>query len=208
MNEAADFSTESRYLRGDLGFEDALREVTGTDVDRKFFAQILHSLSDRNPAAPALSEHDAGLFAEAGFVADPAAATAARVDRDIRMQELVHSSLSIAEAADRLGVTAARIRQRLGEGNLWAFSSGRNRLLPPGQFTATGAVPHLEQVVPLLAKDLHPLTVEALLTRPQPSLTVEGRPVSIVQWLTGSAGSSEDIERVADVITAAEWESA
>src|SRR6476661_9761244 len=99
MNEAADVSTEARYLRGDLGFEDALREVTGTDVGRKFFAQILHSLSDRNPAAPPLSDHDAALLTEAGFVDDPAAATAARVDRDIRMQELVRGSLSIAQAA-------------------------------------------------------------------------------------------------------------
>jgi hypothetical protein len=130
------------------------------------------------------------------------------VDRDIRMQELVRSSLSIAQAADRLGVTAARIRQRLGEGTLWAFASGRNRLLPPAQFTDTGAVPHLDQVMPLLTKDLHPLTVQALLTLPQPSLTVEGRSVSIVAWLTGSAGAAADIEQVHDVITAAEWESA
>ncbi|MFC9553865.1 hypothetical protein ACFTWF_23745 [Rhodococcus sp. NPDC056960] len=208
MNEAADVSTEARYLRGDLGFEDALREVTGTDVGRPFFAQILHSLSDRNPAAPALSEHDAALLDDAGFVDDPAAATAARVDRDIRMQELVHGSLSIAEAADRLGVTSARIRQRLGEGTLWAFSSGRNRLLPPAQFTDTGAVPHLDRVLPLLAKDLHPLTVQALLTHPQPSLIVEGRPVSIVAWLIGSAGTAADIEQVADVLVAADWESA
>ncbi|PQP17276.1 hypothetical protein C5613_34740 [Rhodococcus opacus] len=208
MNEATDASTEARYLRGDLGFEDALREVTGTDVGRQFFAQILHSLSDRNPAAPPLSDHDAALLDQAGFVDDPAAATTARVDRDIRMQELVRHSLSIAEAADRLGVTAARIRQRLGEGTLWAFQSGRNRLLPPAQFTDTGAVPHLDHVMPLLAKDLHPLTAQALLTRPQPSLTVEGRPVSIVAWLTGSAGTTADIEQARDVITAAEWESA
>ncbi|MCQ4120585.1 hypothetical protein [Rhodococcus tibetensis] len=63
-------------------------------------------------------------------------------------------------------------------------------------------------VMPLLAKDLHPLTVQALLTHPQPSLTVEGRQVSIVAWLTGSAGTAADIEQVIDVITAAEWESA
>ncbi|MGH3803428.1 MAG: hypothetical protein ACRDTD_25525, partial [Pseudonocardiaceae bacterium] len=68
MNEAADASTEARYLRGDLGFEDALREVTGNDVGRQFFAQILHGLSDRNPAAPPLSDHDAALLDQAGFV--------------------------------------------------------------------------------------------------------------------------------------------
>ncbi|MGF7123314.1 hypothetical protein AB4Z09_20635 [Rhodococcus sp. TAF43] len=158
-------------------------------------------------AGPALSEHDATLLAEAGFVTDPAAATAARVDRDIRMQDLVHSSLSVDDAAQRLGVTTTCIRQRLTDGTLWAFTSGQGRLLPPAQFIAVGAVPHLEKVLPLLNDDLHPLTVQALLTQPQPSLVVAGRPVSIVAWLTGCAGTDAEIEQAADVIVAATWES-
>lgn len=201
-------SAEDRYLDGDLGFEDAVREVIGADIHRAFFAQIVHGLSDKNSAGPALSEHDAALLADAGFVADPAAATATRVDRDIRMQALVQRSLSVADAAKRLRVTTARVRQRLAEGTLWAFTSGRNRLLLPAQFTATGAVSYLEQIMPMVSRDMHPLTVQALLTEPQPSLVVEGRPVSIVTWLTGSAGNAADIEQAADVIAAAEWESA
>ncbi|SDC55772.1 hypothetical protein [Rhodococcus tukisamuensis] len=200
-------SAEDRYRHGDLDFEAAVREVTGADIDREFFARIVHRLSVKDPAVLALSEHDAALLTESGFVTEPAAATAARVDRDIRMQDLVQGSLSVTAAAARLGVTIARIRQRLAAGTLWAFTSGR-RLLPPAQFTAAGAVPHLEKVMPLVAKELHPLTVQALLTQPQPSLTVEGRPVSIVEWLTGSAGTASDIEHVADVITAAACESA
>jgi hypothetical protein len=201
-------SAEDRYRNGDLDFEAAVREVTGADVDREFFARIVHGLSVKDPAGLALSEHDDALLTDAGFVTDPAAATAARVDRDIRMQDLVHRSLSVADAAERLGVTTARVRQRLTDGTLWAFTSGRRRLLPPAQFTAAGAVPFLDQVLPLLSKELHPLTVQALLTQPQPSLTVEGHPVSIVAWLTGSAGTASDIEQAADVITAADWESA
>ncbi|WP_280521706.1 hypothetical protein [Rhodococcus sp. B50] len=38
---------------------------------------------------PASSRHDADVLEEAGFVGDPRAATAARLDRDIRMTELV-----------------------------------------------------------------------------------------------------------------------
>jgi hypothetical protein len=201
-------SVEDRYRHGDLDFEAAVREVTGADVDREFFARIVHGLAAVDPAAPALSEHDAALLAEAGFVTDPAAATAARVDRDIRMQDLLRSCLSVADAAQRLGVTTARIRQRLADGTLWAFDSGRNRLLPPGQFTAAGAVPHLEKVLPQLAKDLHPLTVQALLTQPPPSLVVDDRPVSIAAWLTGCAGTDAEIEQATDVIAAATWESA
>lgn len=201
-------SVEDRYRRGDLDFEAAVREVTGADIDREFFARIVHGLAVSDPAQPALSEHDAALLAEAGFVTDPAAAASARVDRSVRMQNLVQGALTVADAARRLGVTTARIRQRLAEGTLWAFDSGRTRLLPSAQFTDVGAVPHLEKITPLLDKDLHPLTVQALLTTPQPSLTVEGRPVSIVAWLTGSAGTDADIAQAADVIAAATWESA
>lgn len=201
-------SVEDRYRRGDLDFEAAVRAVTGANVDREFFAWIVHRLGVKDPAGLALSEHDAALLAESGFTTDPAAAIAARLDRDIRMQDLVQRSLSVTDAAERLGVSTARIRQRLAEGTLWAFSSGPGRLLPPAQFTPTGAVPHLEKVMPLLAKDLHPLTVQALLTQPQSSLIVEGREVSIAQWLSGSAGTAREIEQAADVITAATWESA
>lgn len=205
VNDAA--TTEARYLRGDLPFEDALREVTGLTIGRDQLVQILHGLASRHRVAPALSEHDARVLEEAGFVADPAAAAMARLDRDIRMANLVRSSLSVDEAAERLGVTPARVRQRIADGTLWAFDSGRNRLLPPAQFTDTGAVPHLDKVMPLVAKDLHPLTVQALLTQPQPSLLVDGRPVSIVAWLTGSAGTADDIAQARNVITVAEWES-
>ncbi|MGW4479452.1 hypothetical protein [Rhodococcus triatomae] len=162
----------------------------------------------KDPAGLALSEHDAALLTDAGFVTDPAAATAAKGDRDIHMQDLVRNSLSVADSAQRLGVTTARVRQRLTGGTLWAFTSDRHRLLPPAQFTAGGAVPFLDQVLPLLSKELHSLTVQALLTQPQPSLTVDGRPVSIVAWLTGCAGAASDIEQAAAVITAAYWESA
>lgn len=145
---------------------------------------------------------------DAGFVADPVAAASARVDRDIRMQNLVHESFSIPDAAERLGVTPARIRQLLAERKLWAFASGRNRLLPPAQFTSTGQVPYLDRILPLLEGDLHPLSVQALLTTPQQSLIVEGESVSIVAWLTGCAGTDDDISQAADVITSAQWESA
>lgn len=198
----------ARYLRGDLDFEDALREVTGTDMGRGELAQILRDLQSRNRGAPSLSVYEAQVFAVAGFISDPNAAVAARVDRGIRMENLVATSLSIADAATRLGVTPARIRQRIADGTLWAFDSGGNRLLPPAQFTDTGAVPYLDKVLPRCAKDLHPMTVQALLTQPQPSLSVNGHPVSIVAWLTGVAGTPADVEPVIDVIAAAEWESA
>lgn len=207
MSDAASDSTRDRFMHGDLRFEDALKEVTGTDLDRNHLWRILEGLaSERRVAAPVLSAHDARILDEAGFVADPVAAASARVDRDIRMQNLVHTSLSIPEAAERLAVTAARIRQLLSERKLWAFTSGRHRLLPPAQFTSTAQVPHLDRIVPLLDGDIHPLSVQALLTAPQRSLIVDGEPVSVVAWLTGCAGTEDEIDQATDAIASAQWE--
>lgn len=209
MSDAATSSTKDRFMHGDLPFEDALKEVTGTELDRSHLWHILEGLAfERSAAAPVLSAHDAHILDKAGFVSDPLAVASARVDRDIRMQNLVHTSLSIPEAAERLGVTAARIRQLLSGGKLWAFASGRHRLLPPAQFTPTGQVPHLDRIVPLFEGDLHPLSVQALLTTPQQSLIVDGEPVSVVAWLTGCAGTEDEISQAADVIISTQWESA
>lgn len=209
MSDAATGSTRDRFLHGDLRFEDALKEVTGTALDRSALWHILEGLaSQRSVAAPVLSAHDAQILDEAGFAADPLAAASARVDRDIRMQNLVQTSLSIPEAAERLGVTPARVRQLLSERRLWAFTSGRHRLLPPGQFTSTGQVPYVDRIVPLFEGDVHPLSVQALLSTAQRSLIVDDEPVSIAAWLTGCAGTEDEISAAAAVITAAQWESA
>ncbi|ANQ75592.1 MULTISPECIES: helix-turn-helix domain-containing protein [Rhodococcus] len=209
MSDAATGSTRDRYLHGDLRFEDALKEVTGTDLDRRALWHILEGLaSRRSVAAPVLSAHDARILDDVGFVADPLAVASARVDRDIRMQNLVQTSLSIPEAAERLGVTPARVRQLLSERKLWAFTSGRHRLLPPAQFTPTGQVPYLDRIVPLFEGDVHPLSVQAQLTTAQRSLIVDDEPVSIAAWLTGCAGTEDEISAATDVITAAQWESA
>ena len=104
--------------------------MTGVPLDRDYLVQILHSLASR-PVVPELSEHDARILDDAGFTGDRTAATTARLDRDIRMATLVHNSKTIDDAAAHLGVTPARIRQRITTGAPWAFDSGRNRLLLP-----------------------------------------------------------------------------
>lgn len=204
-------SVESRFLDGTVDFETAVDELTDGTLTREHLAQILHglrSLDTDPPAGPTLSEHDAKLLDEADFGADPGAVLAARLDRDLQMRKLVRESLSVGEAAERLGVSTGRIRQRIGDGTLWAFRSGRHHLLPAAQFTPDGTVPHLETITPLLPKDLHPLTVQALLLLPRPELVVDGHPTSIARYLAGSAGTDDDLDAVRDLLLAALTESA
>lgn len=176
---------EARYRRGELCFEDAVREVSNVAIGPAFFTQLLHNLAARDPVGPRQIEHDAAL-----------------IERDVRMQRLIQHSLTPADAASRLGVGTAAVANRLTAGTLWGFKVNGHRLLLPAQFTTTGEVPYLSKVILLIAKTLHPLMVQDLLTAPHPSLLVQGQPVSIVTWLTTSTGTQLDIVRASRVITA------
>jgi len=51
---------------------------------------------------------------------------------------------------------------------------------------------------------LHPLALERALTDPRADLALDGRPVSVIDWLT----SGGDVETALEVITQIEWEAA
>ena len=112
---------------------------------------------------------------------------------------LVATSLSVPEAAARLGVDGSRVRHRIAAGELWALHGpGRRRLLPSLQFaTSGGLVPGLPEVLRALPDDLHPLEVSGFLTGRRPELRLRGRDQSPVEWLVRGGG-------VAEVVAAAE----
>ena len=209
-----DYSSDAaaRFLHGTVGFETALSEVVGAEITRADLVRVLHSVAEVAAAAshdPVLSVHDETLLDEAGFTAEQPKATIALLSSDLQMRELVRSSLTVNAAAERLGVSPARVRQRIADHTVWAYKSGQNHhLLPAAQFIDNGTVPHLDKVAPLIPGDLHPLSVHALLTRRFPELVVDDEPASIIQFLSASAGSVDDITAVDHVITAAVWESA
>ena len=202
---------EARFLRGAVGFETALSEIVGAEITRADLVLVLHTVAEVAAAAshdPVLSVHDETLLDEAGFIAERPRATVALLSSDLQMRELVRLSLRVNTAAERLGVSPARVRQRIADRTVWAYKSGRNHLLPAAQFIDNRTVPHLDKVAPLISGDLHPLSVHALLTRRFPELVVDGEPASITQFLSASAGSVDDITVVDHVISAAVWESA
>lgn len=173
---------EERYVNGEVDFETAAAEATGHSVERAELVPLLRALH-QNAAAAELSVHDAALYDEAGFAESPVAAAAATIDHERRMRALTRSALTAAEAADLLGVSPARIRQRTTTGSLWALKVANKLLLPRVQFTADGVVPHIDKILAAVPRGLHPLSVEGLLDTPHAELAVDGRPASIVQWL-------------------------
>lgn len=96
---------------------------------------------------------------------------------------LVAAGLTTREAARRLGVSDARVRQRLQERTLLAVREGRAWKLPPFQFTAAGEVPGWAPVCAALPRNASPVAVERWLSLPHPDLVVGESPVPPREWL-------------------------
>lgn len=147
-------------------------------------------------AVPQLTDAEASLLDGAGFKAgDPDAPTAMERAR-IELELLMAESMTLAEAAKALGVSAARLRQRLGpsERTLFGVKEGRSWRIPLFQFQKGGrkVIRGLERVLPRVRRDAHPLAVARWFMTPNPDLVVgeDERPVTPTQWL--SAGRDAD----------------
>lgn len=106
---------------------------------------------------------------------------------------MLASALSTMEAAERIGVSEGRVRQRLKEGSLYGIGTPRGHRLPAFQFTQSGEVPNVGAVLRSLDRDLHPVAAQNWLTLPDPDLYLaadEELPVSPREWLL--AGGSPD----------------
>ncbi len=207
MTSASSFEPIQRYLSGELGFEDALHAVTGLSVDRAALVGVLETLAaDGGVANAALSYHDEKVLAESGFHEKPGAVAVMTLQRDVQLQQIISESLTVNEVAERLGLSTARVRQRVAARTLWSFLWGDRRLMPAAQFTAHGVVPHMDEVIARLRPDSHPLEVHKILTVPQPSLTRKnGNAQSIADYLTRAPVSDEQLQHVLDLVDAASW---
>lgn len=118
-----------------------------------------------------------------------------------RYAALLADSGDVAETAERLGVTRARIRQRALERSLLAIREGDEWRFPRSQFTGSGdgssapvrGLPVVSMALPI---DLHPVAAWRFLTEPNGDLELEGRPVSPFDWLR-SGGAPDPIVAIA-----------
>ncbi|QKT07371.1 hypothetical protein HUN08_09330 [Gordonia sp. X0973] len=207
MTSASSYEPITRYLSGELAFEDALHAVTGLSVERAALVGVLETLAaDTGVATASVSYHDEKLLSDAGFHEKPGAVAVMTVQRDVQLQQVISESLTVSEVAERLGVSTARVRQRIAARTLWSFLWGDRRLMPSAQFTPHGVVPHMDEVIARLRPDSHPLEVHKILTVPQPSLTRRnGNAQSIADYLSRAPVSEEELQRVLDLVDAASW---
>ena len=115
--------------------------------------------------AQTLEEGGASLLPRATGADSPLARTAAEY------AALLASSLTVAEAAARLGVDGSRVRQRLAAHTLYGIRQRTGWRLPRFQFGERGLIPGFDQVAPRLA-GVDPVSAARWFTQPHPDLTV------------------------------------
>ena len=100
---------------------------------------------------------------------------------------IVLTGLSCRDAAERLGVTDGRIRQRIADGTLLATKApGRKaHRLPIFQFTADAELPGLPVVLKAFRASVSLAQIVGFFTTPQPDLEdLNGEAMTPVAWLT------------------------
>lgn len=89
-------------------------------------------------------------------------AAAAAEQRAVR-----RASITVSEAAERLGVTPGRLRQLIARRAIYAFREGRRWLVPEWQFDEDGLIPGLGLLVASLDRSLDPVAVTRFVTLPE-----------------------------------------
>jgi excisionase family DNA binding protein len=111
-------------------------------------------------------------------------------------QRILDTSLSVGQAAERLGVGTSRIRQRIGEGSLYAIKVGRSWRLPDWHFTKSGELPGIAAVIHALPDGTDLLEVDGFVTSSNVDLVVEDVAVTPLEWL-GAGLDAESVLRIA-----------
>jgi hypothetical protein len=120
-----------------------------------------------------------------------------RADFAARYATLLADSEDVAEVAERLGVTRARVRQRALERSLVAIREGDEWRFPRLQFAGDSApIRGLPTVAIALPLDLHPVEAWRFLTEPSPDLELGDRAVSPLDWLR-SGGAPDPVVAIA-----------
>jgi hypothetical protein len=176
-------------------------------VSAEELTSALDTLPPIRPDAAALSEDEAALYDAADFAEDEQAYARVTLEAAGHTARLLSTAYSASKVAELLGVSDSRVRQRRANRTLWAIEDAGGWVFPALQFENVDGrwrqIRHLDQVLPAIPADIHPLAVARLLTTAQPDLVVDGQPVSPVQWLRNGG----DIHAVLSIVHAADWAS-
>ena len=187
------------------GLEEMITQHFGVSAEE--LTSALDTLPAIRPDAASLSDDEAALYDAADFAEDEQAYARVILEAAGHTARLLSTAYSASEVADLLGVSDSRVRQRRGDRTLWAIEDAGGWVFPALQFENVDGrrrqIRHLDQVLPAIPTDIHPLAVARLLSAAQSDLVVDGQPVSPLQWLRDGG----DVLAVRKIVEAADWAS-
>ena len=184
----------------------AFLHAHGLDVEPKGLAAELRSAIERVTALYRSEAGDEGLTVAEMAVAQAGGLSAQprwRVDPLMRgvvtHATLVSTGLTASQAAERLGVSDARVRQRLSERTLFGIRERRAWRLPLFQFTTQGELPGWSTVCPAIPESIAPIELDGWLNLPHPDLCLgeDEQPTSPRGWLLDGR-SAESVAALLD----------
>ena len=165
-------------------------EVTGSKVDEALVVEALEELRVQGwltEAAPPLTAAETSFLQTHGGVRDDREALVrARVAARVRGESAERENLTVEQAAERLGISASRVRHRIGDGSIYAYpSTGRGvaRRVPSWQFHDGAPIPHLASVLAELPDDYRPSEIRDFVANAQVDDPVRNAAVPVLQWL-------------------------
>jgi hypothetical protein len=170
-------------------FEEALQDMRRT-------------LFPTNPATD-LTAPEVAALKRGGFELAPLSSTSSdALARTVTEYAVLRdTSLTAAETAQKLGVDPSRVRQLLAARKIYGLQVKGAWKIPLFQFVDDRLLPGLEEVVPALPKDLHPIGVYHWFTTPNPDLAPEElkRALSPREWLLTGHSPTIVAELAADL---------
>jgi len=123
-----------------------------------------HPIYPINPMNNALSEQEES-FLEQGGAAGVGRHHCENATENVtavagEYAQMVSAAYTQREAADILGVSTSRIRQRIDAGTLYAINCSLGRVCPRFQFVDHGTLPGLDAVLTATNHNAHPIAVQ------------------------------------------------
>ena len=164
--------------------------MTGAHVDESMIVDALEDLRVQGwltDAPPGLTAPEVHYLERYGGVTDDRRALVkSRVAAAVREDSVERDSLTVDQAAVRMGISASRVRHRLKEGSVYAYPSrgrGVGRKIPYWQFQGPEPVPHLAAVLTSLPERFRPSDIRAFALSAEVDDPDNGVRVPLLDWL-------------------------
>jgi hypothetical protein len=165
-------------------------KVNGSHLDEGIVVEALEELRVQGwltgAPSPMTDAESSFLTAHGGVRDDREALVRARVASRVRAEEVDRENLTVDQTAELMGVSASRVRHRLGDGSVYAYpSTGRGvaRRIPGWQFHAHRPIPHLASVLAELPDDYRPTEVRDFVFNADVDDPSRDATVPLLEWL-------------------------